>query len=122
LVVAGFLDTVGEADGSRLRRTTHVCASAASALVAIRFDGRLVGGGALGVTGDAAFLFCSSTLPQFRRQGVHSALLAARLALGRSRGATFAFLTAAPGSPAMLSAQAAGFNPTYVRGRLRRRE
>jgi ribosomal protein S18 acetylase RimI-like enzyme len=122
LVVAGLGDTVPRGDLDRARRTTHVCSSAASALVAIRLDGKLAGGGALGVTGDAAFLFCASTLPEYRRRGVHAALIAARLAIGRSRGATFAFLTAAPGSGALLSAQAAGFDATYVRERLRKRE
>jgi GNAT superfamily N-acetyltransferase len=120
LVVAGRADLVGGRDAELTRRSTQVCASAASALVAVRVDGRLAGGGALGVTGDAAFLFCASTLPEFRRRGVHAALIAARLALGRSRGATFAFLTAEPGSPALLSAQAAGFTTSYVRQRLRK--
>jgi hypothetical protein len=120
LVTAGLLDSVASADSDRIRRTTHVCASAASALVAIRLDGRLVGGGALGVTGDAAFLFCASTLPDYRRRGVHAALIGARLAIGRSRGATFAFMTAAPGSDALASAESAGFAATYVRQRLQK--
>ncbi len=121
LVVAGLTDGTPAADLERLRRTVHVCASAADALVGIRVEGRLAGGGALGVTGDAAFLFCASTLPEYRRLGVHAALIAARLAIGRSRGATFAFLTAPPESAALLSARAAGFSPTYVRQRLRKR-
>jgi len=121
LVVAGAADTIAPAELERARRTTHVCASAAHALVAIRIDGKLAGGGALGVTGDAAFLFCASTLPEFRRRGVYGALLAARLAIGRSRGATFAFLTARPDSPAVAGALAAGFTATYVRKRLLKR-
>jgi len=120
LVLAGVIDTTPAAELARVRRTIFVCASAASALLAIRVDGRLAGGGALGVTGDVAFLFCASTLPGYRRRGVHAALIAARLALGRSRGATFAFMTAAPGSPAAQSAEAAGFRATYVRRRLRK--
>jgi hypothetical protein len=120
LVVAGISDTTPTSELARVRRTTHVCASAASTLVAIRVDGRLAGGGALGVTGDVAFLFCASTLPGYRRQGVHAALIAARLALGHSRGATFAFMTAAPDSPAVHSAEAAGFRATHVRRRLRK--
>jgi ribosomal protein S18 acetylase RimI-like enzyme len=122
LVAAGLLDTAPRADVDRLRRTTHVCASAASALVAIRIDGKLAGGGALGVTGDAAFLFCASTLPEYRRRGVHAALIGARLAIGRSRGATFAFMTAAPESDALVSAESAGFTATYVRQRLHKSE
>ncbi|MGD0474381.1 MAG: GNAT family N-acetyltransferase [Candidatus Velthaea sp.] len=122
LVVAGLMDTVPEADLGCVRRTAYVCASAASALVAIRVDGRLAGGGALGVTGDAAFLFCASTLPEYRRRGVHTALIGARLALGRSRGATYAIMTAAPDSDALASAQAAGFTATYVRQRLQKSE
>jgi len=122
LVVGGLADSVAAADLEQARRTTHVCASAASALVAIRVEGRLAGGAALGVTGDAAFLFCASTLPEYRRRGVHAALIRARLAIGRSRGATFAFMTAPPDSAALRNAQAAGFTATYVRQRLRKRE
>lgn len=122
LIVAGTIDTVAPADRVRARRTAQVCAAAASALVAVRLDGKLAGGGALGVTGDAAFLFCAATLPEYRRRGVHAALIAARLAIGRSRGATFAFTTAPPGSAACASAQAAGFSVSYVRERLRKRE
>jgi GNAT superfamily N-acetyltransferase len=118
LVVAGQADTVAAANLERMRRTTYVCASAASALVAIRLEGRLAGGAALGVTGDAAFLFCAATLPEFRGRGVYAALIGARLAIGRSRGATFAFMTTPTESVALRGAQAAGFRPTYVRQRL----
>jgi hypothetical protein len=83
LVVAGLLDSAPLSERERLRRTTHVCANAASTLVAIRLEGKLAGGGALGVTGDAAFLFCASTLPEFRRRGVYAALIGARRGLRR---------------------------------------
>jgi ribosomal protein S18 acetylase RimI-like enzyme len=121
VVAAATSDAVEPDELDRLRRTTQACASAANALVGIRVDGRLVGGGALGVIGDAAFLFCAAVLPGFRRRGIHTALINARLAIGHSRGATFAFLTAPPGSAAEHSARAAGFTATYVRRRLRKR-
>jgi GNAT superfamily N-acetyltransferase len=121
LVVGGLSDSALQSELERTRRTAHVCASAANALVAIRVDGKLAGGGALGVTGDAAFLFCAATLPEYRRRGVHAALIGARLAVGRSRGATFAFTTAAPDSEALLSAEAAGFTASYVRQRFHKR-
>ncbi len=70
------------------------------------------------MTGDAAFLFCASTLPEFRQRGVYAALIAARLAIGRSRGATFAFMTAPTESIALRGAESAGFRATYVRQRL----
>ena len=114
-------DAVPADELDRLRRTTYVCASAASALVAVRVDGRLAGGGALGVTGDVAFLFCASTLPAFRRRGVHAASVSARLALGRSRGATFALMTTPAGSDAVGSAQRVGLHPSYERTRYRKR-
>jgi ribosomal protein S18 acetylase RimI-like enzyme len=121
MVVAAHSESAAPADFERIRRTTQVCASAASALIGIRVDGRLAAGGALGVTGDAAFLFCAGVLPEFRRRGAYAALVSARLAMGRSRGATFAFLTAPPGSAVERGALAAGFTATYVRGRLRKR-
>lgn len=120
LVVAGQADVRETLDRERARRTTVACAHAADALVAIRIDGHLAGGGALGVTGDVAFLFCTATLPRYRRAGVHAALISARLNAGRSRGATFAFLTAPPESAAFASAEAAGFRAAYVRRRFRK--
>ncbi len=121
LVVAGLSDSVDAAQAERTRRTTYLCATAASSLVAVRLDGKLAGGGALGVTGDVAFLFCSSTLPAFRGRGVEAALTTARLALGRSRGATFACMAAAPGSEEVAGADATGWRAAYVRRRFTRR-
>lgn len=120
LVVAGLGDTTPPGELERVRRTTYACASAANALVGIRVEGRLAGGGALGVTGDVAFLFCSSTLPAYRGTGAETASIDARIAIGRSRGATFAFMTAPPESPAFADAEAAGFRATYVRRRFRK--
>ena len=121
LIVAGLSDTTDLAETERTRRTAYLCATAAHSLVAVRIDGKLAGGGALGVTGDAAFLFCSSTLPAYRGLGVPAAVSTARLALGRSRGATFAFMAAAPGSEAAESAQGDGWRAAYTRRRFIRR-
>jgi hypothetical protein len=120
LVVAGFADTIGAADLARLRRATQVCAAAAAEVFGARIGGRFAGGGALAVNGDAALLFSASTLPEFRRCGVHGALIGARLSAAQSRGATFAFLKATGATGSMPSALAAGFGAAYVRRRLRK--
>jgi hypothetical protein len=120
LVVAGFAETAGTTDTARLRRATAVCAAAANDIFGARVGGRFAGGGALAVNGDAALLFSASTLPEFRRSGVHAALIGARLNAAQARGATFAFLKASAGSGSMPSARAAGFEAAYVRRRLRK--
>jgi len=120
LVVEGFADTVDPAGHPRLRRATQVCAAAASDVFGARIDGRFAGGGALAVIGDAALLLSASTLPEFRRRGVHTALIAARLAGARARGATYGFLKATNESGSVPSARAAGFHAVYDRCRMRK--
>ena len=120
IVVDGFLDATPAADHARLRQATFACAGAASGLFVARIDGRPVGGGALGVAGEAALLYSASVLPAMRGRGVHAALIAARLAAASERGATYAMLKSTPGSRSHSSAVRAGFRAVYDRQRLRK--
>ncbi|WP_433365139.1 GNAT family N-acetyltransferase [Actinoplanes sp. CA-142083] len=79
-------------------------------------DGVPVGGGALRVTGDGIAQFAgAATLPEHRRRGVQSALLAARLADARAAGCDLAVVTTRPGSPSQSNVQRAGFQLLYSR-------
>ena len=89
-------------------------------MVVASIDGAEVGAAALGIAGDTAILFSAAVLPAFRRRGVHSALLLARLALAASRGADNAVVKTTKDSPAEHSTLKHGFVPTNVRRRLRR--
>jgi len=77
--------------------------------------GRLAGGGMLGVTDGLATFTFMSTLPQARRRGVQGALMRARLAAARERGADVACVQCMPGSPTARNAERLGFRRLYVR-------
>ena len=62
-----------------------------------------------------AALTGAATLPEHRRQGVQTALLAARLADARSAGAEIAIMTTRPGSKSQENATRHGFTLLYVR-------
>jgi GNAT superfamily N-acetyltransferase len=57
----------------------------------------------------------AATLPAFRRRGVQSALLHARLAQARQAGCDLAVVTTQPGSKSQENVQRAGFELLYVR-------
>ncbi len=79
------------------------------------WGGRVVGGANLRVDGGLAQLAGAATVPSFRRRGVQSALLEARLAAASARGADLAVITTQPGSKSQLNAQRAGFQRLYTR-------
>jgi ribosomal protein S18 acetylase RimI-like enzyme len=98
-----------DADAALQLRSAQVSAAAASALFVARLDNAVAGVGALGIAGDLAFLYSGAVLPEFRRRGVHRALLAARLAYAARRGAARAAMKALAASPSERSALRAGF-------------
>ncbi|MBV8748192.1 MAG: hypothetical protein JO103_00605 [Candidatus Eremiobacteraeota bacterium] len=91
------------ADVALLRRSAQLNA-AAGVLVVASVDGTDVGVGALGVTGDAAILYSGAVLPQYRRRGVHAALIAGRMNLAAGLGASTAILKTSADSPAARTA------------------
>lgn len=83
--------------------------------------GRIVGGGAIEihpkVVGDAtaAALFGLSVLPEFRRKGIQSALIAARLRAAANAGCTIATIGARPGVATERNARRMGFQVAYTK-------
>jgi len=85
----------------------------------LAYIGDEVAGGAVvarhkGVAG----LFGASTLPAFRRRGVQSSLLAARLAWAREQGCDLAASIALPGSDSQRNIERAGFQVAYTRTKM----
>jgi GNAT superfamily N-acetyltransferase len=78
-------------------------------------DGSVAGGASLRVCQGVAQLCGAATLPQYRRRGVQSALLDARLRDARSLGCDIAVVTTAPGSKSQQNAQRHGFALLYAR-------
>jgi GNAT superfamily N-acetyltransferase len=78
-------------------------------------NGRVAGGGSVRIC-DGLAQFCgAATLPEYRRQGVQSALFDARLRDARRMGCDLAVVTTAPGSKSMQNAQRRGFALLYAR-------
>lgn len=75
----------------------------------------VAGGASLREFEGVAQLCGAATLPRFRRRGVQSALLAARLRDAAQRGCDLAVVTTAPGSTSMQNAQQRGFTLLYAR-------
>ncbi|HTV01431.1 MAG TPA: GNAT family N-acetyltransferase [Luteitalea sp.] len=73
------------------------------------------GAGSARVDGTLFQMCGASTLPEHRRRGVQSALLAARLADARAAGCDLAVVTVEPGSPSQANVVRRLFAPLYSR-------
>lgn len=78
-------------------------------------DGELAGGGSLRIDGTVAQFAGAATLPRFRRRGVQTALLRARLADARARGCEVGVVTTQPASKSQQNVQREGFSLLYAR-------
>jgi GNAT superfamily N-acetyltransferase len=87
---------------------------------AARIGGAVAGAASLRVSGEIALLCGATTLPAFRRRGVQTALLHARLRDAAAAGCTVAAVTTQPGSKSQANAQAQGFALLYTRAILSR--
>jgi GNAT superfamily N-acetyltransferase len=81
-------------------------------------DGEVAGGAALAMHGGVCGLFGASTLPDFRRRGVQTALLDARIGWATDQGCDLAASIAAPGSISQRNIERAGFRVAYTRTKL----
>ena len=78
-------------------------------------NGATVGAAGMYVNAGVALLAGASTLPAWRRRGVQSTLLAARLERARHAGADLAVMTTEPGSRSQQNGQRQGFALLYSR-------
>lgn len=78
-------------------------------------DGVPAAAGMLFLFGDIAMLAGASTVSEYRRRGVQSALLADRLDYAAERGCGIAMMCAAPGSQSQRNAEKNGFRIAYTR-------
>ncbi|MCR6482507.1 GNAT family N-acetyltransferase [Amycolatopsis sp. OK19-0408] len=82
--------------------------------VAVR-EGEFAGGASFRVTDGIAQFTGAATVPRFRRQGVQTALLRARLAAAAQAGCDVAVVTTQPGSKSQQNVQRQGFDLLYAR-------
>lgn len=78
-------------------------------------EGELAGGGSLRVSEGVAHLCGAATLPRYRRRGVQTALVAARLAAAAAAGCEIAVTVTQPGSKSQQNMSRQGFALCYVR-------
>ena len=81
-------------------------------------DGEVAGGGALAMHGGVCGLCGASTVPDFRRRGVQTALLKARISWATSQGCDLAVSITAPASISQRNIERAGFRVAYTRTKL----
>lgn len=79
------------------------------------YDGVVVGAAMMRMADGIAQLAGAATAPAYRRRGVQSALLAARLAEAADAGCEIAVVTTAPGSRSQHNVQRRGFQLLYTR-------
>ena len=78
-------------------------------------DGRIAGTGEMHMSDEVAWLSGDTTLAQYRRRGVQSALQQARLADAARAGCELAVSEAAPGSGSQRNMERLGFRVAYTR-------
>jgi GNAT superfamily N-acetyltransferase len=78
-------------------------------------SGESAAGGALAVHAGLATLFADSTIARFRRQGLHTELIAARLNEAMARGCDLATASTLPGSPSQRNYERLGFEVVYTK-------
>ncbi|GAA3840072.1 hypothetical protein GCM10022403_085400 [Streptomyces coacervatus] len=78
-------------------------------------DGTVAGGGSLRIADGVAQLTGAATAPAYRRRGVQTALLSARLADAAAAGCDIAVVTTQPGSKSQQNVQRRGFHLLYSR-------
>ncbi|MGJ6126382.1 GNAT family N-acetyltransferase [Mycolicibacterium sp. Y3] len=122
VVVDGFAqpDTEGVPSHEDFARDVIACAirdmvAAGTVTYLARCGGSIAGGASMRLTGGIAQLTGAATAPAFRRRGVQSALLAARLSDAYTAGADIAVVTTSPGSKSQQNVQRRGFALLYTR-------
>jgi GNAT superfamily N-acetyltransferase len=85
-----------------------------------RIDGRVAGGATLAIRGRIAGLFGASTLPDYRKRGVQTALLNLRLHRAAEAGCELAMSLAQPGSISQRNITRLGFQTLYTRVKFER--
>jgi GNAT superfamily N-acetyltransferase len=85
-----------------------------------RVGNRVVGGATLALRGRIAGLFGASTLPEFRKRGIQTALLHLRLRRAAEAGCRVAMSLAQPGSNSQRNITRLGFQTLYTRVKFER--
>lgn len=83
-------------------------------------DGAVIGGAGVETMGEIACLLGASVRPAWRRRGVQTALMVARMLHARQRGASLVVVHSAPGIPTERNAARLGFSVAYTKAVMHR--
>jgi GNAT superfamily N-acetyltransferase len=100
---------------SVLERAERDCAAAGVVRYVALCDGVIAGGASLRTVRGVAQLLGAATAPAYRRRGIHSALLSARLVAAATAECDIAVVTTQPGSKSQQNVQRRGFDLLYTR-------
>jgi GNAT superfamily N-acetyltransferase len=99
-----------------LKRAVQAMSSTSGFVASVAMiDGSPAGSGSLRLCDGVAQLCGAATLPRFRRRGVQTSLLSARLARAAAAGCELAVVTVQPGSVSQRNVQRLGFQLLYAR-------
>lgn len=98
-----------------IERAESDVAAAGVVRYAALLDGVIAGGGSIRIADGVAQFAGAATAPAYRRRGVQTALLAARLADAAAAGCDIAVVTTQPGSRSQQNVQGRGFDLLYTR-------
>lgn len=111
-VARGFTEK-DHVDEAGLQLTLPFTAAPGARCFLATVDGEPAGGGALFVADGVALLYAASTRPTYRKRGVQTALLSARIQAAAG-GCDLVSVTTTPGSGSARNVERAGFTPTYT--------
>lgn len=92
-----------------------ICARQGSPSFLAEIDGNLGAAGSLSIHEGVALFAGAATVPEFRRRGLQTALLHARLQYAFQHGCDLAMIVAEPGSGSQRNAERRGFGVAYTR-------
>lgn len=113
-VIEGFQGDMSNPEDLEELLDVMFAAPGSTAYLALQ-DGRAAAAGAISVCGDSALFYSDSTLSQFRRRGLQSALIGARLSRASALGCRTLIACTAPGSASQRNYERAGFRVAYTK-------
>ena len=119
VIARGFADGADPTEHDLLVERIFDASPSSRTLVAYR-DGRAVGGGRVAIADGLAVCFGASVLPEARRQGIHDALLRARMNLAAASGCDTVVVEGSPGGATERNALRLGFSLAFTQVIFRR--
>jgi hypothetical protein len=113
-VAQGFAES-GSSTDETIRTLITLFQKPYATAVLARLDGEPVGGGAMSIVDSVAAFYGASTISQFRRKGVQTAIIRALLVCAQELHCDIAYTLTQPGSGSQRNVERQGFRVAYTR-------